>query len=192
MTEQYWEKRHREGDTPWNIGKSSPPLVAYMSQVKNKNISVLIPGAGDIHDAAAFLGLGFTHITICDISQTAIQHMKHTLGEDARIQYILGDFFTLEGQYDLIIEQTFFCALEPSLRKNYVAKMAALLKKGGKLVGVLFNRTFEEAGPPWGGHAEEYINLFEPILHINKLEMCYNSVAQRQGSELFFIVEKPD
>jgi SAM-dependent methyltransferase len=163
-----------------------------MSQVKNKNINLLIPGAGDIYDAAAFLELGFTHITVCDISETAIQNMKQVFGEDARLQYFHGDFFNLEGQYDLIIEQTFFCALDPELRKKYVAKMASLLTQGGKLVGVLFNRTFEEAGPPWGGDVEEYIHLFEPTLRIKKLEMCYNSIAQRHGSELFIMMEKPE
>jgi hypothetical protein len=70
--------------------------------------------------------------------------------------------------------------------------MASLLVTGGKLAGVLFNRKFEEKGPPWGGDTKEYLHLFDNILHINKMEMCYNSVSQRHESELFFIVEKAE
>ncbi len=191
MTGQYWEARHQEGDTPWNIGKASPPLVAYMSQVKNKDIRVLIPGAGDVHDARAFAEMGFTDITLCDISETAIARMKEAFEGDDRVKCVCEDFFKLEGPFDLIIEQTFFCALDPGLRENYVAKMFDLLSSGGTLAGVLFNRKFEEKGPPWGGDINEYMRLFGSILQIHIMDICYNSVVQRQGNEVFFVVKKP-
>lgn len=43
----------------------------------------------------------------------------------------------------VLMEQTFFCAINPSLRKDYVAKMHELLAPNGKLVGVLFDKEFE-------------------------------------------------
>ena len=101
----------------------------------------------------------------------------------------MGDFFNHTGQYDLILEQTFFCALDPSLRTNYVQKMSELLKENGKLVGLLFGVQFPN-NPPFGGSREEYLSLFSDTFKINLLEPCYNSVKPRQDSELFFNFSK--
>ena len=59
------------------------------------------------------------------------------------VKVLHGDFFDHAGVYNLIIEQTFFCALDPSLRGSYVEKMHSLLADGGKIAGVLFDKEFE-------------------------------------------------
>jgi hypothetical protein len=96
-------------------------------------------------------------------------------------------FFQHEGQYDLILEQTFFCAINPALRKDYVAKMKTLLMPEGKLVGVLFDKEFDKEGPPFGGCKCEYEPLFKNDFHFKTFEACYNSAKPREGSELFMI-----
>ena len=73
-------------------------------------------------------------------------------------QILHGDFFEHEKSYDLIVEQTFFCAINPELREKYVLK-CKLLNPKGQLLGVLFNRKFE-GGPPFGGNVEHYEKLF--------------------------------
>ncbi len=100
------------------------------------------------------------------------------------------DFFDLNLQFDLILEQTFFCALDIDLRKKYVKKMKDLLKADGKLVGLFFDFELTKSGPPFGGSQEEYKDLFEPYFEILKLEICYNSITPRSGNELFFIFKK--
>jgi thiopurine S-methyltransferase len=67
--------------------------------------------------------------------------------------------------------------------------MHELLKNEGKLVGVLFDRDFENS-PPFGGNAEEYRNYFEPYFTFKVFEPCRNSIAPRAGSELFMILQK--
>ncbi|WP_315822135.1 hypothetical protein [Paraflavitalea speifideaquila] len=106
-----------------------------------------------------------------------------------QLNIITGDFFDHVGQYDLIIEQTFFCALTPTLRPAYVDRMHKLLKPSGKLVGVLFNTHFE-GGPPFGGTLEEYQSLFEHQLNLKTLASCYNSIHPRAGTEAFIIAQK--
>lgn len=99
------------------------------------------------------------------------------------------DFFTYQGQYDLIIEQTFFCAIQPAMRERYVSKMYELLKPTGRLVGLLFNRVFEK-GPPFGGSKTEYEKLFCSAFEYKTFAECYNSVKPRSGSELFINFKK--
>ncbi len=76
------------------------------------------------------------------------------------------DFFELQTKFDLILEQTFFCALNPILRPKYVQKMSELLNAKGKLVGLLFNVPLNEGHPPFGGDKKEYINLCRTVRKI--------------------------
>jgi hypothetical protein len=96
-----------------------------------------------------------------------------------------GDFFKHDGKYNLILEQTFLSALDPSLRPQYVDKMHSLLIKEGHLTGVLFSRVFDGEGPPYGGTFEEYKKMFGNKFLIKSLEPCYNSIERRRDSELF-------
>jgi copper chaperone CopZ len=108
------------------------------------------------------------------------------------IRILHGDFFEHTETYDLILEQTFFCALNPRLRERYAAKVFHLLNKGGRVVGLLFNVIFEKAGPPFGGKREDYIKIFEPIFNLKQFDICTNSVKPRMGMELFIEMEKKD
>ena len=182
----FWNQKYAERDTPWNIAQASPPLTNYIDQLKDKSLKILIPGAGHAHEANYLFKKGFTDVTICDISEIAIENLKNNIPE-GNISLIKGDFFELSGKYDLILEQTFFCALPPSMRINYTEKTYELLNEGGKLVGVLFDRHFEKEGPPFGGTKEEYEKLFLEKFYIQKMEKCYNSIGPRRGYELFFI-----
>ena len=107
------------------------------------------------------------------------------------IKIICANFFTHVGNYDLILEQTFFCSLDPLLRTKYVQRMSELLNNDGKLVGLLFNVQFPNT-PPFGGNKEEYLTLFSNEFKINIIEPCYNSVKPRMGNELFFNFSKKD
>lgn len=189
----YWSNRFETNDTPWDIGYVSTPIREYIDQLTNKNIAILIPGCGNSYEAAHLLQNGFTNITLVDISPTLTNRLAEKFSNyiGKQLHIITGNFFDLKGQFDLIIEQTFFCALNPDLRKDYVSKMHELLKPGGKLVGLLFNRSFE-GGPPFGGSKEEYEKLFAEKFVIKTMEVCYNSIAPRSGTELFVIVRKTE
>jgi hypothetical protein len=63
------------------------------------------------------------------------------------------------------------------------------LKPEGKLVGLLFNRSFE-GGPPFGGSKEEYETYFHPYFSSIKMDECHNSIEPRMGTELFIQLQK--
>ena len=187
----YWDNRYQQQQTQWDIGDISTPLKEYFDQIHNKEIRILIPGCGNSYEAAYLLDHGFKNITLVDLSPVLTQQLRDRFSKelDHRLRIITGNFFELEGQWDLIVEQTFFCALDPGLRKSYVQKMYELLSPGGKIAGVLFNRVFE-GGPPFGGSVSEYQNLFSPLFDLHTLSACYNSIKPRQGSEVFLIASK--
>ena len=185
MTNQdYWDNRYAENSTVWDLGEVSPPLKAYFDQVTNKHLRILIPGCGNGYEAEYLLQQGFDNVTVIDIAPLAVAQMQKRFANYQGINIISGDFFELKAEYDLIVEQTFFCAIDPSLRPKYVQKMYELLAPKGKLVGLLFDIQFEKEGPPFGGSKEEFIGLFSEKFQFNIFEDSYNSVKPRSGSEV--------
>ncbi|HQR94241.1 MAG: SAM-dependent methyltransferase [Bacteroidetes bacterium 24-39-8] len=191
LNQAYWNQRYEQGNTGWNIGTVSTPLKFYFDQLSQKNLSILIPGGGNGHEAEYLLSLGFTNISILDIAPKALAALEERFQAHIgnTLHLIHADFFDHQGQYDLIIEQTFFCALDPKLREKYVYQMFQLLTDQGKLAGLLFDTQFP-AGPPFGGNRQEYQDLFSKHFNFKTLAPCYNSIPQRMGNECFIIATK--
>ncbi len=189
LNSDYWEERYTKQETGWDIGTASTPLKEYINQITNKELKILIPGAGNGHEVAYLIEQGFKNITVVDIAPSPIIKLKNQFPAFAE-HFIVQDFFEHNQTYDLIIEQTFFCALDPDLRKNYVTQMHQLLNANGKIAGLLFNFPLTEVGPPFGGNKTEYEFLFTPTFNIKTLENSYNSILPRKDKELFFIFEK--
>lgn len=190
LGETYWNDQYEANSTGWDLGEVSPPIKAYIDQLTNKNLRILIPGCGNTYEAAYLLQQGFTDVTVIDIAPKLVAELKGKFAADPDIKIIQGDFFKQEGQYDLILEQTFFCAINPQLRKSYVTKMHELLASNGKLVGVLFDREFDQQGPPFGGCKCQYEALFEKEFIFKTMEPCNNSFIKRKDTELFINLQK--
>ena len=190
LDKEYWDNRYKNQETAWDIGYASPAINTYAENAIPKDASILIPGCGNAHEARAMLEKGFENITLLDIAPTLVEQVQRAFGHAPQLKIICQDFFQHEGQYDYILEQTFFCALEPALWEQYSTKTAALLQPRGILAGLLFNREFVSPGPPFGGDKAEYQQLFRTAFDILKMETCFNSIPQRQGSELFIELRK--
>lgn len=185
LSKKAWDNRYQNKDIGWDLGEVSTPLKAYFDQLENKDLKILIPGGGNSYEAEYLFNLGFTNVFVVDLSKTAIENIQKRIPDFPKSQLILGDFFDLEMQFDLIIEQTFFCAINPELRQSYATKMHQILRSKGKLVGVLFNVPLNTGRPPFGGHKKEYTIYFNPYFILEKIELCYNSFGNRKGRELF-------
>lgn len=190
LDEQFWTTRYLNNLTAWDAGQVTEPIKQYLDQLENKKIKILIPGAGNGHEVIYGFKKGFINLHILDISVLPLRQFQRSCPGFPKNQIHHQDFFQHVGQYDLIIEQTFFCALHPNRRLEYCNKMNELLKPSGTLVGVLFAKNFEHHGPPFGGGIEEYRALFSKVFDIKKLEPCYNSISPRKGSEVFISLKK--
>jgi len=186
LDQTYWETRYQTQQTGWDLGAVSPPLKAYADQLGDKSLKILIPGAGNGYEAEYLVNTGFTDVTGLDLAPSPLASLRGRVGENPALHLVQGDFFAHAERYDLVLEQTFFCALDPALRPAYARKAHELLNPGGRLVGLLFNVAFEHNGPPFGGSEDEYRALFASLFRLDTLETAHNSVKPRAGRELFF------
>ncbi|MEO9871992.1 methyltransferase domain-containing protein [Ekhidna sp.] len=191
--EAYWTNRYRENLTGWDIGNPSFPLQSYIDQLTDKDLKILIPGAGNAYEAEYLFHQGFTNVFVLDISNVPLQQFKERVTDFPESHLIHGDFFDLNDTYDLIFEQTFFCSFEPTPknRSAYSNQMHKLLNPEGKLVGVWFKHPLaKDSKRPFGGTKDEYLSYLTPHFEIHVFEDCYNSIPPRMSNELFGIFRR--
>lgn len=192
LNENFWNNRYLENNTGWDLGAISPAIKKWFDTKKNKDLQILIPGAGKGHEVKYGFDHGFNNIHYLDISNGAVTFFKDNCTNFPKEQILISDFFDLKKDlfFDVVIEQTFFCAISPILRKSYIKKTYEILKENGCIIGLLFNRKFDTQGPPFGGLYEEYVELFSTLFVIEKLENSINSAIPRKGNEFWIKMRK--
>ncbi|WP_292889172.1 SAM-dependent methyltransferase [Nonlabens sp.] len=190
--QHYWQKRYEEHTTSWDLGHASSPLKSIIDKSDHKEAPILIPGAGNAYEALYLIKKGFNNVTVLDIAIQPLLQLKEKITNATGIHIIHEDFFEHQGSYDLIIEQTFFCALEPRFRESYINKCHELLNTNGCIEGVLFDFKTTSNEPPYTATKKEYINLFQKKFNIIKLDRCLISEDTRQGKELIIKMKKND
>ena len=190
LNKKYWNERYLNFHTGWDIGYVSKPLKAYFDQLSNKDLKILIPGCGNAYEAEYLHNNKFVNTYILDYSNIAINNFKKRVNSFSSNKILELNFFDLDESFDIVVEQTFFCALDIKHRQSYAKKMYDLLSHNGKLVGLFFDDIFTNEGPPFGASKEQYLNLLTPYFNILTFEKCYNSITSRTGSEFFCIAQK--
>lgn len=185
LNADFWADRYATGTTGWDIGTVSTPLKTYFDQLTDKELTILIPGGGRSHEAEYLHRSGFRNVHVVDLTGAPFADLLERCPDFPKDHLHVGDFFTHAGRYDRIVEQTFFCALDPGLRPRYVERMHALLHPGGQLIGVLFDDPLNADKPPFGGSTAEYRRLFTPFFPTVSLTPCYNSIPPRAGREVW-------
>ena len=190
----YWQSRYTAGHDGWDVHAVTPPLQAYFDQLDlTRQPRILIPGAGRAYEAEYLHQLGCREVFVADIAPEALAALAARVPDFPAAHLLPADFFALPTAppYDLIVEQTFFCALNPGLRPAYARQCAALLRPGGTLMGLLFDTDFGPVQePPFGGSREEYREYFAPYFDFRHFETATNSLRPRQGRELFICLKK--
>tara|TARA_B100000809_G_scaffold96615_1_gene95184 strand:+ start:370 stop:951 length:582 start_codon:yes stop_codon:yes gene_type:complete len=190
LDKKFWDSRYLNSDIGWDLGGVSTPLKKYIDQLTNKDLKIIIPGCGNAHEAEYLFNNGFKNLILIDLSPTALNLFSKRVPEFPEDQLICEDFFKHTEKYDLMIEQTFFCAINPELRSKYAKHTSNILNFRGKLIGLLFGAELNNNKPPFGGNQKEYLNYFKPYFNINIMEIAYNSIETRKGRELFINLTK--
>ncbi|MCB9196656.1 MAG: SAM-dependent methyltransferase [Flavobacteriales bacterium] len=189
LSSEYWNNRYIGNETGWDIGHASPAIIAFFQNI-DRSAKILIPGCGNAYEGEILHQMGFEKLHLMDFASETKKNFIERYLHFPKEQFIVGDFFELEGKYDYIVEQTFFCALTPTLRTAYAKKMHSLLAENGTLVGLMFDAPLNDDRPPFGGCKEDYKKLFSQ--HFNHVELvpCENSIVPRAGRELWIEIKK--
>jgi len=192
LNKKFWNNKYLNNEHKWDVGYMTTPLKEYFNQIKDKNLRILIPGCGNSYEAEYLFNSGFKNIFLVDYSEKALSNFKKRVPNFPSENLLCIDFFDLNMKFDLIIEQTFFCAIQTNKRGEYALKMNHLLSEKGKLVGLLFDDPMNEDHPPFGGNKKEYATFFEKYFKFKIFEKSNNSIKERSGRELFMILERKD
>ncbi len=188
-----WQGYYDEDDLRWDIGEVSPPLKRLWEDGTLQSGRMIIPGCGQGHEVMFFAEQGFdvTGVDYTDGGVTLLRNNLKQAGLEARV--IQSDFFELDtshnGYYDLMLEQTFFCAIHPRDRSRYVETALRILKPGAILAGLFYN-TGEEDGPPYDTTEDDIRQHFSSAFEILRLEKCDHSIERRQDKELLAVLRK--
>lgn len=187
MTEIDWEALYQRGETYWDHGQPSPPLLAELAR-RPLTGRVLVPGCGGGHDAAALADMGL-EVTGLDLAPTAIARARASYPAHAA-RFVLGDLFNLptdlRGVFDAVVEHTCLSGMPPSLRSQYVGGVRAALKPGGVLCGVWYinpDLAPGESGPPFPLPVAELDALFAGDFEVLADYIPDNSFERRAGRE---------
>jgi SAM-dependent methyltransferase len=191
LDRSFWEKLYSEGQDGWELGEPSPPIATWLDSPSGpRGGTAVVPGCGRGNEVIALAAHGVQTVGI-DFAQQAITAGRAALkraGLEARAELVQLDLFeaprTLGRRFDLAIEHTAFCAIDPTRRDEYVDVLADLLVPGGRVVG-LFYAHGREGGPPFTTDEAEVRRRFGRRFDVERIAVAPNSIERRRNQELF-------
>ena len=188
-TSIFWNNKYINDDYKWDVGYVTPLFVNIEKKLKRKSC-ILFPGCGLGHDALYFASKNH-YVDALDFSEYAINHLiKKSQEANIEVKTIQCDFFSLDSyyfnKYDYIIEYTFFCAIDPTRRLQYVQKCYQLLKKGGMLKGIFLPLDINTCNnPPYQVTINDIEEIFCDFFDIIVIETNINSIPRRLKNEFY-------
>ncbi len=188
-----WENRYRESNTPWDLAGPTPEFVRLAKEGWfPKRGKALVPGGGRGYDAIHLAKLGL-EVDLVDFAPSALNAaLELAAQEKVTIYAYRENFFELPKQgyhqkaYDLVLEYTFFCAIDPSLREAYALAMHQLLKPGGLFLGLFFPLNTDKEGPPFVVAQSEVEKIFSPYFSL-EFQKPIASISPRKDREFLGI-----
>ena len=188
---QFWEDIYLADDTGWDLNGPTPVFKHLAESLERGRVCII--GCGRGYDAIMFAKKGFD-VTAVDFAPSAIRALQELAKQEmVDVNAVQRDIFSLvpefQRSFDYVVEQTCFCAIHPKRRKEYEVLVKAILKPGGKLIGLWFplDKLLDEGGPPYGTNINEVKSIFNIGWKIKKEEFPDLSIEPRKGREKLII-----
>jgi methyl halide transferase len=195
----YWEGAWTSGDTGWDIGEPAPPLTRLLAAVPVKQHAVVL-GCGGGHEARMLAATGWPRVVGVDFAPSALAAARQKTDPSlvAALEWRLQDVLTLgardgdhdRGLFDLVVEHTCFCAIDPGHRNDWAAMVARLLHPTGVLCALFYTHG-RAGGPPFGATHDDVRAVLENAgLTIGHAEVPTDSISRRTGDEWLVIARR--
>ncbi len=194
---KFWNSFYENKTTPWDLASYAEPFKTYLDSpycIKSGHVGVI--GCGNGHECDLLIDYNFT-VTGIDFANQAIQNTQNKFKNKGVLNErgftLQEDFFKLdlENYFDVILEHTFFCAINPKLRYDYVRKIVQMLKPDGYLIALWWIMDKED-GPPYGVTQSQIFKYFAKNFNIELAYVPNNSHKTRFNSELFTVMRLTD
>lgn len=188
-----WNRHYEAGARPeWDMAKATPVLAEALELATPFGLasgaSVVVPGCGYGHDAAALAALGFA-TTGLDFAPLAVQGARARYGEAVR--WAQEDWFrTALGPWDAIFDHTCLVAMDPARRPAYAEACADHLRPGGLWLAVAFHDVQGRPGPPHEIPMGELRRLAEARFEVLHLADATRSHPRRAGREYLLVARR--
>ena len=191
----YWDQIYQAGRAGWDLGGPTPALHRLLAGGEVAPGRLIVLGAGLGHDAREFARQGFT-VTAVDFTDAAVEGMRSLADPAAPVEIVQADIFALPAEldhtFDVVLEYTCFCSINPARRPEYADLVARLIKPGGAYIALLFPLDQHKGGPPFSVSADEAVSLFRKRkFRLRRRETPEDSVWQRRGLEELLIFKVP-
>lgn len=199
-SKDYWEKRFTQADTPWELGGPTALLsegVQCLLELPGYRdtqmpLRVVCAGVGRGDDALELARSGFDVVAV-EWADAAVLSLRQrcedlTQPQCGSLTIEHGDFFQVPPRkVDFAFEHTFFCALPPHRRSEYVKVMSNWLEPGRVLIGNFFIAQQGDSddsqlnGPPFFVRYDELVALFAKEFKLLQLSSVPQKQAMRRG-----------
>jgi hypothetical protein len=181
-TPEFWNVRFDANFTPWDQRGVPQSLRDYLLTHPQPQ-KVLIPGCGAANEVKHFLDCNWAPTAI-DFSPAAVAQARALLGPLAshvREDDFFGDAIR-PGDFDVIYERAFLCALPRRLWADWATRVAELIPHSGRLIGFFFDDD-NPKGPPFGLQRGELEQLLSPAFKLLEKKIPPDSIPVFAGKE---------
>ncbi len=205
---EFWDAAYREERDGWDMGTPTPVFVDLLDRYEmdfrplggpdfsalDRPPRVLVPCSGRGHDALHFAERGWD-VTAVDFSVEPLQWLHAEKGRlGVELQLLQADMFplgeTYPAHFDMLLEYTCVCAIEPARRKEFLDFAAEVLRPGGLLLALLFPLDGRPGGPPFAIDPEEFKRDAERNFIFMHESIPETSVKPRRGKERLIVWKK--
>jgi len=193
-TRGHWERIYRT-KRPTEVSWYAPHLATSLRLIEDaapdRNAAIVDVGGGEATLVDDLLDRGYRHVSVLDVSATALDVAKARLGERARaVDWLLGDVATFpfaHHRYDVWHDRAVFHFLtDPKDRTAYVNQVVRAVKPGGHVIVA----TFGPQGPSqcsgldvvrYGPDAlhEEFGARFRLLKHLTEIHQTPAGASQQ-------------
>ncbi len=193
----FWDEKYINNEAHWDMRTPTPVFEKLLDSGEFLTPGkILIAGCGKGHDAVLAAKKGYDVYAV-DFSIEAIKLAKELADiENVRLNLVHEDIFKLDSVYseyfDYVYDYVTYCSVLPERRKEYAGKIGRFLKKGGKLIAILFPVEERKGGPPYAVDVKEFYELFSEHLQLKYSSKKINSIKPRQGREVLQVYIKKE